>query len=283
MNHLPKILRAEIKKAQQQANDGYHSLVQAFNRLALMPSPGDGEAEIAALCDQAVHPVWGHAAAIYVPVEYLDDAVSRISLSGKPVETVALVNWPDGKGSPGDTAKTARQAIAHGANGIAVIMDHKNFLKRDYAPVTDVLEICRDTCEKKIPVEVIIETSKYKDYSRLHDACHMALASTVARSLHSGIQQSPATPEAAAAIYEALNTYFGYEAGATIYSGTPMNTPDAAVHLALAKNMLGEKNLDSGKFRIGAPGLRDRLTRELQEIMWTGRSPWSERHPPLNP
>ena len=156
-------------------------------------------------------------------------------------------------------------AVRLGADEIDVVIPVGTFMEGDYDAVIDELKAIRESAGDAT-LKVILETGLLKDERNIYRAAVVAMESG-ADFVKTSTGKSPvsATHEAAWVICHAIRDYWN-ETGIMIGfkpAGGIVTPDDALVYYFIVRNMLGEKWLDPGYFRIGASRLANNILAEL--------------------
>jgi deoxyribose-phosphate aldolase len=198
---------------------------------------------------------WGRVAALCVEQSFLTQAFN--SVARRRVNIGSFVNFPDGDGTPDQTARDVRRAIIKGANEIEIVMNHEEFRKGNKAAVRAVLESARQACGKDATLKVVLETSAYSDAGALYDAATLAIdcGADMLVTASGPTRMRPVTTslEAAALMLHAIRDS-GKPVGLKI-AGDGDDIRSAAPYLALARQMMGSAWAKPANFRIGGQNL----------------------------
>jgi len=156
-------------------------------------------------------------------------------------------------------------AVSKGADEIDIVIPVGTFLEGDYDSVIDELKAIRQSAGEAT-LKVILETGLLKDERSIYRASVVAMESG-ADFIKTSTGKMPvsATPEAAWVMCRAIRDYYN-ETGIMIGfkpAGGIVTPDDALVYYFIVRNMLGEKWLNPGYFRIGASRLANNILNEL--------------------
>lgn len=156
-------------------------------------------------------------------------------------------------------------AVRMGADEIDIVIPVGTFLEGDYDSVIGELKAIRQSAGEAT-LKVILETGLLKDERSIYRASVVAMESG-ADFIKTSTGKMPvsATPEAAWVMCRAIRDYYN-ETGIMIGfkpAGGIVTADDALVYYFIVRNMLGEKWLSPGYFRIGASRLANNILAEL--------------------
>jgi deoxyribose-phosphate aldolase len=155
-------------------------------------------------------------------------------LQGSSVKPIAVVGFPLGAGTSGAKAFETREAIRNGAQEIDMVINIGALKARDHVLVFEDIKAVVDAAQR-VPVKVILETSKLDDEEKLM-ACAMSKAAGAAFvKTSTGFGGGGATPEDIALMRRAVGSDMGVKA-----SGGIRSIDDV------------EKVIEAGASRIGA-------------------------------
>lgn len=163
-------------------------------------------------------------------------------------------------------AETA-MAVMAGADEIDVVMNLGYLLEEDYETLTDELSEIKDSC-RDVKLKVIIETGALTVVENIRKATILAVysgADFIKTSTGKGYPG--ATPDAVYTICKVIKEYAdicGRKVGIKV-SGGIKTAEDAVRYYTIVKEVLGEKWLNKGLFRIGASSLVADIEKRLGE------------------
>ena len=156
-------------------------------------------------------------------------------------------------------------AVKMGADEIDVVIPVGTFMEGNYDAVIDEMKIIRESAGEAT-LKVILETGLLKDERNIYRAAIVAMESGADFvKTSTGKSLISATHEAAWVICRAIRDYWN-ETGIMIGfkpAGGIVTPDDALVYYFIVRNMLGEKWLNPGYFRIGASRLANNILAEL--------------------
>lgn len=154
-------------------------------------------------------------------------------LSGSNVKAIAVVGFPLGAATPSAKAFETREAIRNGAQEIDMVINIGALKSRDHAYVFDDIKAVVDAAAK-VPVKVIIETSKLDQDEKIM-ACTLAKAANAAFvKTSTGFAGGGATPEDIALMRSVVGSDMGVKA-----SGGVRTIDDAEKVIAAGANRIG--------------------------------------------
>jgi deoxyribose-phosphate aldolase len=208
---------------------------------------GDTAADIDQLCARAQGP-HGSTGAVCVWPRFVAQARGRLPTS---IAVAAVANFPDGSADLGRALADTREIVGAGGDEVDVV-----FPWRDFAAAPALLAAVRSACVG-LRLKVILETGALADEALMAQASRIALAAG-ADFLKTSTGKTPksASPEAARVLLQAIAAdpqargHVGFKP-----SGGIRTVADAAVYIALTRDILGDAALTPARFRIGASGL----------------------------
>lgn len=226
----------------------------------------DTEANIAALCEKAGSGV-GLPAAVCVWPRLAEFARAHLPLQ---VSVAAVANFPHGSLDVQAAVRDTHAIVEAGAQEVDVVLPWHAVLAGDLQGAAQVLRAVRRACEGRV-LKVILESGNLADPAAIRAASHLALdegADFLKTS--TGKSGTGATPEAARVMLQVIqerSTAQGPVAGFKA-SGGVRKVSDAAVYIALVREVLNVKVVGPQWLRIGASGLLD----DIQSVLG-GESP----------
>jgi len=165
-----------------------------------------------------------HFGAVCVRPAWVADAARELAGSGVPV--VAVVDFPDGRGSTEDRVREAREAVARGAREVDVVLQLAPLRTRDHRAVFRDLAAIVAGCG--VPVKVILETCRLHHDEKVA-ACALAKAAGAAWvKTSTGFAEGGATEADVALLREVVGADCGVKASGGI------RTADQAMRMARA-------------------------------------------------
>jgi deoxyribose-phosphate aldolase len=219
----------------------------------------DTAERIEALCGRAVTAA-GPVAAVCIRPCFVSQA--RQLLEDRPVRVATVVNFPAGTAAPAAVAAETRAAVDDGADEIDVVLPYRAYAAGDRAQAIDLLRACRDACDDRALMKVILETGALREPGLIERASFDAIAAGADfLKTSTGKLKPAATLEAAAVMLRAIRDSgrpIGFKA-----AGGIRDTAGAAGYLALADAIMGAGWTRVQTFRFGASGLLDALLADL--------------------
>ncbi len=214
----------------------------------------DDAAAISALCQRALGPA-GRPAALCVWPRFVAQARAALPAT---VRVAAVANFPAGADDVA-LALADTQAIAlAGADEVDLVLPWRNLLggdAADTARAAALVAAVRAACAG-LTLKLIIESGELADPALIHHASLIGLDAGVDfLKTSTGKLPSGATPAAARVMLQAIADHprgaqVGFKA-----SGGIRSVADAAVYIALVRQILGDAALTPQRLRFGASGL----------------------------
>lgn len=211
----------------------------------------DTAADIATLCAKAQGP-HGAVAAVCVWPRFVAQARGALPAS---IRVAAVANFPDGSLDVERALRDTGAILDAGGDEVDLVLPYRAFLAgqvRESAALVGAVR--RATAGRTL--KLIIESGELKDPAAIRAASDLGLAEGV-DFLKTSTGKSPvsATPEAARTMLEAIAAHprgaqVGFKA-----SGGVRRVADAAVYIALTREILGADALTPQRLRFGASGL----------------------------
>ena len=234
-----------------EGNDTHERVAKLCNRSLELQDEGQGIRHVAAVC---VYPV------------FVKLARGLLNSSGIKVASVAGA-FPHGQSPIKVKLQEVRYALDEGAEEIDMVLSRGTLLEGDYNRVRDEVAMVRGLCEG-VTLKVILETGELPTADLIEKAAKLAIeggADFIKTS--TGKIAVNATPEAAEVMlnvirkhHEQTGKWVGFKAAGGI--STPA---DVLKYVQLAENIIGEKQVRSQFFRIGASRLTERLFTYLHQ------------------
>ena len=234
-----------------EGNDTHERVAKLCNRSLELQDEGQGIRHVAAVC---VYPV------------FVKLARGLLNGSGIKVTSVAGA-FPHGQSPIKVKLQEVRYALDEGAEEIDMVLSRGTLLEGDYNRVRDEVAMVRGLCEG-VTLKVILETGELPTADLIEKAAKLAIeggADFIKTS--TGKIAVNATPEAAEVMlnviqkhHEQTGKWVGFKAAGGI--STPS---DVLKYVQLAENIIGEKQVRSQFFRIGASRLTERLFTYLHQ------------------
>jgi len=212
----------------------------------------DTEADIEALALRARGPFGPPAALCVWP--RLAACARRHALPG--VAIAAVANFPHGGTDVEAAVRDTAAIVAAGAQEVDVVLPWRALQAGDHRGPAALLAAVRRTCDG-LRLKVILETGDLADDALIRRAAALALAEGADfLKTSTGKTGTGATPAAARAMLETIASTTGSAAGFKA-SGGVRTVADAAVYIALVREILGAAAVGPQRCRIGASGLLD--------------------------
>lgn len=242
-------------------NDDARTALSCLDLTSL--NDGDTEATVAALAARA-RGRFGAPAALCVWPRLVACAVRH---APPGVVVAAVANFPHGGSDVAAAVNDARTIVHGGAQEIDVVLPWRALRDGNAAAAQDLLRNVRRVAQGKV-LKVILETGELQDEALIRRASALALdAGADFLKTSTGKTPQGATPEAARAMLETIAARPGCQAGFKA-SGGVRTVADAAVYIALVREILGRWAVGPKRLRIGASGLLDDI-----EAVLGGRPP----------
>ncbi|OUM01400.1 deoxyribose-phosphate aldolase [Variovorax sp. JS1663] len=211
----------------------------------------DDAAAIDALCAKAQGPA-GPPAALCVWPRFVAQARTVLPAS---IRVAAVANFPDGAL---DTARALRETQAildAGGDEVDLVLPWRALAAGDAAGPAALVAAVRAACIGKT-LKLIIESGELRTPERIRQACGIGLDAGVDfLKTSTGKTATGATPEAARLMLETIAGHARRDAVGFKASGGVRTMADAAVYIALVRELLGEPALTPKRLRFGASGL----------------------------
>ncbi len=211
----------------------------------------DTAADIDTLCAKA-QGLHGPVAAVCVWPRFVAQARRALPAS---IHVAAVANFPDGALDTERALRDAHAIVDAGGDEVDLVLPYRAFLGgRVRECELLVAAVRRATAGRTL--KLIIESGELKDTAMIRAASELGLAEGVDfLKTSTGKSAVSATPEAARTMLEAISAH---ARGATVgfkASGGVRLVADAAVYIALTRNILGTAALTPQRLRFGASGL----------------------------
>ncbi|WP_257292287.1 deoxyribose-phosphate aldolase [Endozoicomonas sp. ONNA1] len=207
------------------------------------------------LCQKAKTPAGNIAAVCIYPrfVPIAKKTLKELDLNDVTVATVS--NFPEGGDDIELAVTETRAAVVYGADEVDVVFPYRAFMAGEEAAGVELVRRCKEVCANKVVLKVIIETGELKDPAlirRASDICIEAGADFIKTS--TGKVPVNATLESARIVLEAIRDSGKQNVGFKP-SGGIRTAQDAAEHLKIAADIMGQKWIDRNHYRFGASSL----------------------------
>lgn len=205
-----------------------------------------------------------NVAAICVYPNFAPVVSTVLDVSNVGIATVSA-GFPTSQTFPEVKVAETALAVEGGATEIDVVINLGNFLDGDWQEVCDELDEIKHSCRGS-RLKVILETGALKTAQNIRDASILALYSGADfLKTSTGKGYPGASLEAAYVMCECIKEYYeqtgnmvGFKA-----AGGVSTTEEALKYYCLVKNVLGDKWLNNGYFRIGASRLANNLLSDI--------------------
>jgi deoxyribose-phosphate aldolase len=236
----------------------------------------DTDGKVKAICNKAIRPDptdlnVPHVGAICVYNDMVSTARTHLDASGGHDIPVAAVStaFPSGRASLEVKERDTKDAIAHGATEIDMVIDRGAFLSGDLEKVFSEIVYIKSLCGDKAHLKVILETGELVTYDNVRKASFLAMAAGADFIKTSTGKVAPAaTAPVVLVMLEAVRDFYqmtGVRIGVKPAGGI-RTTKDAIKQLVLVKETAGEEWLNPGLFRIGASALLNDLLMQRQKL-----------------
>jgi deoxyribose-phosphate aldolase len=236
----------------------------------------DTDGKVKAICNKAIRPdptdpSVPHVGAICVYNDMVRIARTHLDASGGHDIPVAAVStaFPSGRASLEVKERDTKDAIAHGATEIDMVIDRGAFLSGDLEKVFSEIVYIKSLCGDKAHLKVILETGELVTYDNVRKASFLAMAAGADFIKTSTGKVAPAaTAPVVLVMLEAVRDFYqmtGVRIGVKPAGGI-RTTKDAIKQLVLVKETAGEEWLNPGLFRIGASALLNDLLMQRQKL-----------------
>jgi len=207
----------------------------------------DTPADIDKLCARAQGP-HGATAAVCVWPRFVRQARALLPAT---ISVAAVANFPDGGRDVQRAVRDTEDIVNAGAQEVDVVFPY-----RDFAHAPALLQAVRSACAG-LRLKVILETGELKDPARIAQACRIALdAGADFLKTSTGKTPQSASPEAARVLLGAIAARANARGRVGFKpSGGIRTVADAAIYIALTRELLGAGAVTPARFRIGASGL----------------------------
>ena len=219
----------------------------------------DTPEKIIELCHQA-HTEAGNTAAVCIYPRFIPVARKTLNALGLNGVTIATVtNFPAGGDDIDIAVAETRAAVAYGADEVDVVFPYRALMAGNEEVGAELVRRCKDACGANVLLKVIIETGELKDPALIRKASEISIAAG-ADFIKTSTGKVPvnATPESARIMLEAIrdsgNTQVGFKP-----AGGIKTAEDAALHLDLADDIMGDGWVNRRHYRFGASSLLGNL------------------------
>ncbi|WP_257265218.1 deoxyribose-phosphate aldolase [Endozoicomonas sp. ONNA2] len=222
----------------------------------------DTPEKIIELCHQA-HTGAGNTAAVCIYPRFVPIARKTLnSLGLNDVAIATVTNFPAGGDDIDIAVAETRAAVAYGADEVDVVFPYRALMAGNEAVGAELVRRCKDACgagARHALLKVIIETGELKEPALIRKASEISIAAG-ADFIKTSTGKVPvnATPESARIMLEVIrdsgNTQVGFKP-----AGGIRTAEDAALHLDLADEIMGDGWVTRRHYRLGASSLLNNL------------------------
>ncbi|KEQ18546.1 deoxyribose-phosphate aldolase [Endozoicomonas numazuensis] len=207
------------------------------------------------LCHKVKTPA-GNTAAVCIYPRFVPIAKKTLKELGLNDVTVATVtNFPQGGDDIELAVTETRAAVVYGADEVDVVFPYRAFMAGDQEVGSELVRRCKAVCGDQVMLKVIIESGELKDPAlirQVSDICIEAGADFIKTS--TGKVHVNATAESARIMLEAIRDSGKKNVGFKPAGGI-RTAEDAAEHLAIADDVMGQGWVDRNHYRFGASSL----------------------------
>lgn len=213
---------------------------------------GDDAAAIATLCLRASQGAAGAPAAVCVWPRFVAQARAALPAG---IRVAAVANFPAGGLDAAAAVADARAIVRAGGDEVDLVLPWRALQAGDAAGAAAVVVAVRAACPGRT-LKLILESGDLATPALIHQASVIGLDAGVDfLKTSTGKTRTGATPEAARVMLQAIA---GHPRGAAVgfkASGGIRTVADAAVYIALVRQILGDAALTPQRLRFGASGL----------------------------
>ena len=202
----------------------------------------------------------GHVAAVCVYPVFVRQACELLRGSGIKVASVAGA-FPSGQSPLAVKLQEVQYAVDEGADEIDMVISRGALLEGDYERVRNEVAAIRQVCDGRT-LKVILETGELPTAADVERAAELAIkggadfikTSTGKISVGATLEAAEVMLEVIKKHHERTGKWVGFKAAGGI------STPEEVLkYYQLAERIVGEKQITSQFFRIGASRLTERL------------------------
>jgi deoxyribose-phosphate aldolase len=211
----------------------------------------DDAAAIDALCARAQGPA-GLPAALCVWPRFVAQARAALPAS---IRIAAVANFPEGALDTGRALRETQAILDAGGDEVDLVLPWRALAAGDTAGPAALVAAVRAACANKT-LKLIIESGELPSPELIRQACNLGLDAGVDFvKTSTGKTGTGATPAAARLMLETIAGHARRDAVGFKASGGVRTVADAAVYIALVRELLGESALTPARLRFGASGL----------------------------
>ena len=236
----------------------------------------DTAGKVRAICNKAVRPdpsdpTVPHVGAICVYNDMVEIARKQLDAAGGHEIPVAAVStaFPSGRASLEVKERDTKDAIAHGATEIDMVIDRGAFLSGDLEKVFSEIQFIKSICGDRAHLKVILETGELVTLDNVRKASYLAMAAGADFIKTSTGKVTPAaTAPVVLVMLEAVRDWYamtGVKIGVKPAGGI-RTTKDAIKQLVLVNETAGPEWLNPQLFRIGASALLNDLLMQRMKL-----------------
>lgn len=194
-------------------------------------------------------------------------SVAKKHLAGTDIRVASVAGaFPAGQAPIEIKVAEVRYAIQQGADEIDMVISRGKFLEGNYQEVFDEIVAIRNACPNAL-LKVILETGELKTAQNIYRASQLAMiAGADFIKTSTGKIAVNATPSAFFVMMEAVKNYYkatGRRVGIKAAGGIS-DPDDAALYVALLRQVLGKDWMTKRYFRIGASRLAGRVLEKIK-------------------
>lgn len=212
---------------------------------------GDDAAAITALCAQAAGPA-GRPAALCVWPRFVAQAKAQAPAG---VRIAAVANFPAGGLDVAAAVADARAIVDAGGDEVDLVLPWRALQAGDVAGATAVVQAVRAACAGRT-LKLILESGDLATPALIAQASRIGLDAGVDfLKTSTGKTSTGATPAATRVMLQAIADHPRGAAVGFKASGGVRKVADAAVYIALVREILGDAAATPQRLRFGASGL----------------------------
>lgn len=224
----------------------------------------DTDQKVIDLCHNAKTAV-GNTAAVCIYPRFIPIAKKTLREQGTPEVRIATVtNFPHGNDDIDIAVAETKAAIAYGADEVDVVFPYRALIAGNETVGYELVKQCKEACGEVL-LKVIIETGELKEKALIKlasELCIKAGADFIKTS--TGKVPVNATPESAEIMLNVIRDMGVAEKVGFKPAGGVKTAEDAALYLAMADEILGDKWVDNMHYRFGASSLLTSLLNTLE-------------------
>jgi len=175
----------------------------------------------------------------------------------------AVANFPDGALDLARALADTQAIVAAGADEVDLVLPWRALAAGDAAGAAALVRAVRAACPGRV-LKLIIESGELATPALISAASQIGLDAGVDfLKTSTGKTATGATPAAARLMLQAISQHPRGGAVGFKVSGGVRSVADAALYIALVREMLGDAALQPARLRFGASGLLDDIARVL--------------------